>query len=518
MGQVGDQRGGVAAQPGEAVRLPHPDVQQGQPGVGRRGEGAGRRRATGRPGAGPGPAGPPGRHRGQHPVPVRGEVAGPPGHPVVAVGLLRRGGRNRRDRLGPAAGQLRGHPGDKPLAGRGERARAGQHVHRPTALLPPAGELELGEPRGSAGAQLPLYPPERGHPDVGVRALQQAPKRPGIVPPGGVEEQPAVPVVEREEVEQGAQLGVLELVQQAEGEHVRGGRPAHRGRPEALHRGRTDALVGPGVPERHHRPQAGGQSRRRSGVVPGQHPPRGPEHPSPPLDRGGVEPAGQLQPRQIPVWVEVVQVHLEATGRRDPDPPQRQPTGAVQPEPRDAGRRADRDGAGRGGERGRAVRRRHRERPEQRQVHQTGAHRDRQLDVPTGPDGRRGRNAGEVAERVVRAVAGTGRQPPGQAPGQPGAHRRVQQHLGRALAAQLAEHPPTGPGRGGVRARVVLDQIQQRPDPEQPGAQLAPGQHPDRARAAAPGGELVEVRRGQPVGGGHVPLRPRAHTWAATRR
>ena len=40
--QVGDQRAVAGAQPGEVVRIPQPDVQQGQAGVGGRGERAGR--------------------------------------------------------------------------------------------------------------------------------------------------------------------------------------------------------------------------------------------------------------------------------------------------------------------------------------------------------------------------------------------------------------------------------------------------------------------------------------------
>ena len=176
--------------------------------------------------------------------------------PTAAMLAPRSAAHARQPRLDGGA-----HAPDEPGAEVRQRARVGQCLDRLRGHHPPAGELLGGRERVRASHLVTAQPPVVRDAEVRVRALEQGADRPRVLPPRREEHSLVRRVVQVEHVGQGAELDVLELVDDQQ-RQVRAARRECRG-------DRAERLPGGGADSRPGTSLASGISTRSPAATPG---------------------------------------------------------------------------------------------------------------------------------------------------------------------------------------------------------------------------------------------------------
>ncbi len=335
-------------------------------------------------------------------------------------------------------------------------------------------------------------PPEPGDPEEGVHALQEPAQRSRVVPPGGVVQPSAAAaliVVEGEQVHEGAEFVVLELVHQRRGELLPVVGDGGEGRAEGVPGGSAVRPEPLGPRARYEGHQTVGQRAGRAPVQPAQDLPRLGEQPLPGV---GVDGLGGEGGAQGAVRVGVVQQQPAPLGRQ---PGQRVPVGPAERPPGDQHTTVD------GGDLGRCPAS-HPHGAERGEHRPALVHGDGGTEVQSGTDRRAGGDGVQIAG-VRGAVTGRRTAQPPQGVRGPHADGRIgEQFLEGGLVRGAGPHEQPPGRRGRLAGRVQQGAYDQQPPAALAGPQLGHG-----GGAAPTAEQFVEGVGRKDVRAGHASSR-----------
>ncbi len=257
---------------------------------------------------------------------VRTYVAEPPAGPVVVRGLDGERGCRGRNRIGFPCGDRFAHAGEKPATVRVELGGGLQHAQTSSDPVTPAGKLEVGEALCAIGEPTPLLLPKFSYTHECECALDQAAERARVISPGCVKASLPVVLVERYEIQQGTEFGVLIFMQQRGGETEAVLGWGQRDRAEGLHGGCVDAVPALRRGERNDGGQAFGDCGGIAAMPVDELLPGAGQHLGPAGHGCRFQAIAGVEVVHVPERIEVVDRHgdVQPIGRRG-DPAKRRP-------------------------------------------------------------------------------------------------------------------------------------------------------------------------------------------------